>query len=153
MSTMRRDRIAMGILLALCLAIAQPSVAAAEERGKQQASDAKLGVDKKKGKPVGAAPAAGMEKQKPKSQVPAGEPKGASGKPNAKPQPVLPTKLRYLVPFQKLSLDGEISGRSWTIYLTQAQAAAARTLNYGYRSAIFVAPETSKMFAVDPEGT
>ena len=56
-----------------------------------------------------------------------------------------PAKLRYLAPFQRLSLDGEIASRSWSIYLTSGQAAAAQTLNYGYRSAIFVAPETSSI--------
>lgn len=60
-------------------------------------------------------------------------------------EPALPAKLRYLVPFQKLSLDGEIASRSWTIHLTPGQAASAQTLNYGYRSAIFVAPEASKL--------
>jgi cellulose synthase (UDP-forming) len=56
-----------------------------------------------------------------------------------------PTRLRYLVPFPKLTLDGEMANRSWTIYLTPVQAAAALKLNYGYRNAIFVAPETSKI--------
>ncbi|RYD90815.1 MAG: cellulose biosynthesis cyclic di-GMP-binding regulatory protein BcsB, partial [Sphingomonadales bacterium] len=60
-------------------------------------------------------------------------------------EPVVPARLRYLVPFQRLSLDGEIASRSWSIYLTPGQAAAARTLNYGYRSAIFIAPESSKI--------
>lgn len=60
-------------------------------------------------------------------------------------EPVLPAAIRYLVPFQRLSLDGEIASRSWTIYLTPGQAAAAQKLNYGYRSAIFVAPEASKL--------
>lgn len=60
-------------------------------------------------------------------------------------EPALPARLRYLAPFQKLSLDGEIASRSWSIYLTPGQAAAARTLNYGYRNAIFIAPESSKI--------
>ena len=58
---------------------------------------------------------------------------------------LVPAKLRYLAPFQRLSLDGEIASRSWSIYLTPGQAAAAQALNYGYRNAIFVAPESSKI--------
>lgn len=60
-----------------------------------------------------------------------------------KVEPVVPVKLRYLVPFPRLMLDGEIASRSWTVYLTPGQAAATQKLNYGYRSSIFVAPETS----------
>lgn len=58
---------------------------------------------------------------------------------------VIPANLRYLVPFPQLSLDGEIASHTWTIYLTPGQAASAQTLNYGYRNAIFVAPETSSI--------
>lgn len=62
-----------------------------------------------------------------------------------KVEPVTPAKLRYLVPFPKLTLDGEIAERTWTLYLTPGQAASALKLNYGYRNAILIAPETSKM--------
>jgi hypothetical protein len=61
------------------------------------------------------------------------------------PEPVVAAKLRYLVPFPRLTLDGEVASRHWTVFLTPAQAAAAQTLNYGYRSSIFVTPETSRM--------
>lgn len=56
-----------------------------------------------------------------------------------------PVVARYLVPFQKLTLSGEIASRNWMIYLTPGQAASALKFNYGYRNAIFVAPETSKI--------
>lgn len=56
-----------------------------------------------------------------------------------------PEKIHYLIPFQTLKLDGEIAGKTWTIYLTPAQAAAARKLDYAYRNSIVVAPETSKL--------
>lgn len=62
-----------------------------------------------------------------------------------KVEPAMPARLRYLVPFQRLTLDGEIASRSWTIYLTSGQAASAQTIHYGYRNAIFVAPETSRI--------
>jgi hypothetical protein len=60
-------------------------------------------------------------------------------------EPVVPVKLSYLVPFPKLTLDGEIASRTWTVYLTPGQAASALKLNYGYRNAILIAPETSKI--------
>ncbi|MBL0372155.1 cellulose biosynthesis cyclic di-GMP-binding regulatory protein BcsB [Rhizobium sp. KVB221] len=70
-----------------------------------------------------------------------------------RPAPVIVPKIdlaplqkpRYLLPFQSLKLNGEFATKTWTIYLTPAQAAAARTLNYGYRNAIVVAPETSSL--------
>jgi hypothetical protein len=62
-----------------------------------------------------------------------------------KVEPTVQGKLRYLLPFPRLMLDGEIASRSWTIYLTPGQAAATQKLNYGYRSSIFVAPEASRI--------
>jgi hypothetical protein len=53
--------------------------------------------------------------------------------------------LRYLVPFKTLNLEGEIATRTWLIYLTPAEAAAARKFKYGYQNAIVVAPETSRL--------
>lgn len=86
-------RIARGIPIALCLAVLHisPVTAAGQEKGKQQASDAKPGADKKMTKPDAAAPAAGTGKQKLKTQVAPGDQKSATGKPNAKPQPILDT--------------------------------------------------------------
>lgn len=52
---------------------------------------------------------------------------------------------RYILPFSQLVLAGENASRSWSIYLTQEQAAAKSTLNLGYQNAIIVAPEVSSL--------
>jgi len=52
---------------------------------------------------------------------------------------------RYLIPFPELVLAGEYARRSWSIYLTQEQAAAKATLNLAYQNAIVVAPEISHL--------
>jgi hypothetical protein len=54
-------------------------------------------------------------------------------------------KQRFLIPFQTLKLDGEFATKTWSIVLTPAEAASARKFNYGYRNAIVVAPESSKL--------
>jgi hypothetical protein len=54
------------------------------------------------------------------------------------------TSRRYVVPFPKLGLDGEYDRRSWSVYLTPEQAAAAATFNFSYQNAIVVAPEASQ---------
>ncbi|MCZ7449015.1 cellulose biosynthesis cyclic di-GMP-binding regulatory protein BcsB [Agrobacterium rhizogenes] len=53
------------------------------------------------------------------------------------------SRRRYILPFEKLSLSGEIDRRQWSIYLTPEQANAAVSLNIGYQNAIVVAPESS----------
>ena len=52
---------------------------------------------------------------------------------------------RYLLPFQAMTLSGETASKTWVVYLTPGQAAAAKRLNYGYKNAIVVAPETSRL--------
>ncbi|WP_421399626.1 cellulose biosynthesis cyclic di-GMP-binding regulatory protein BcsB [Agrobacterium fabrum] len=67
----------------------------------------------------------------------------------AKPVPASASSLnadsrrRYILPYEKLSLSGEIDRRQWSIYLTPEQANAAVSLNIGYQNAIVVAPESS----------
>ncbi|UXT59148.1 cellulose biosynthesis cyclic di-GMP-binding regulatory protein BcsB [Agrobacterium fabrum] len=53
------------------------------------------------------------------------------------------SRRRYILPYEKLSLSGEIDRRQWSIYLTPEQANAAVSLNIGYQNAIVVAPESS----------
>ncbi|KGE02017.1 cellulose biosynthesis cyclic di-GMP-binding regulatory protein BcsB [Rhizobium sp. YS-1r] len=50
---------------------------------------------------------------------------------------------RYLVPASDLALAGEYDRRSWSIYLTEEQAASPAKLNLQYQNAIVVAPEAS----------
>lgn len=52
---------------------------------------------------------------------------------------------RYLVPFTELVLAGEYAQRSWSVFLTPEQAAAATELHLGYQNAVVVAPEASRM--------
>ncbi|TRB06965.1 cellulose biosynthesis cyclic di-GMP-binding regulatory protein BcsB [Agrobacterium tumefaciens] len=53
------------------------------------------------------------------------------------------SRRRYILPYEKLSLSGEMDRRQWGIYLTPEQAGAAVLLNIGYQNAIVVAPESS----------
>lgn len=50
---------------------------------------------------------------------------------------------RYLIPASELTLAGEYDHRSWSIYLTEEQAALPAKLNFSYQNAIVVAPEAS----------
>ncbi len=52
---------------------------------------------------------------------------------------------RFIVPASDLGLNGEIDKKTWSLYLTAAQAAAPAKLNLAYRNAIVVAPEASKL--------
>ena len=52
---------------------------------------------------------------------------------------------RYLIPFPDLVLPGEYARRSWSVYLTQEQAAANAKLHLAYQNAIVVAPEISRL--------
>ena len=59
---------------------------------------------------------------------------------------------RYIIPFRSLSLTGETDRRTWSVYLTPGQAAAARALTFSYQNAIVVAPEAS-LLSVFVNGT
>ncbi|NTG37080.1 cellulose biosynthesis cyclic di-GMP-binding regulatory protein BcsB [Agrobacterium rhizogenes] len=52
---------------------------------------------------------------------------------------------RYVVPFAKFRLEGEYDRKSWSIYLTPEQAAAAAKFNFAYQNAVVVAPEASQL--------
>lgn len=106
------------LLVALLLAGSIPAFSAPFDMSGERAKDSVAESDKK----LDAAPIAGP-----------------------KVEPIVPVKLSYLVPFPKLTLNGEIASRTWTVYLTPGQAASALKLNYGYRNAILIAPETSKI--------
>ena len=75
----------------------------------------------------------------PKTEAPAagsevgGEPAG----PQAAQRPILPGEV--------LRLNGELDSRSWDIDLTRGEADSAATLTIGYKSALVVAPETSRL--------
>ncbi|SDN09603.1 cellulose biosynthesis cyclic di-GMP-binding regulatory protein BcsB [Ensifer sp. YR511] len=52
---------------------------------------------------------------------------------------------RFIIPFSALSLTGEVDERTWSVYLTPAQAQSAVSLNFAYQNAIVVAPEASTL--------
>lgn len=52
---------------------------------------------------------------------------------------------RYLLQKPQLRLDGEISRKGWSFYLTPEQAASVAKLNLAWRSAVVVAPELSQL--------
>ncbi|WP_421593038.1 cellulose biosynthesis cyclic di-GMP-binding regulatory protein BcsB [Shinella sp. M27] len=55
---------------------------------------------------------------------------------------------RYIIPATSLMLEGEAASRSFPVYLTPQQAAAATSINLGYSNAVVVAPEVSSLTVV-----
>lgn len=88
------------------------------------------------------APVAPRPAAAPPVTVPAPQP-SAGSVPARTPASSVDGRRRYILPYEKLSLAGEIDRRRWSIYLTPEQASAATTLNIGYRNAVVVAPENS----------
>ncbi|OCP04289.1 cellulose synthase BcsB subunit [Ensifer sp. LC13] len=72
---------------------------------------------------------------------------GKSGLPAERPIAAkLPDDFkRFIIPFSALSLTGEVDERTWSVYLTPAQAQSSATLNFSYQNAIVVAPEASTL--------
>ncbi|MFK3780718.1 cellulose biosynthesis cyclic di-GMP-binding regulatory protein BcsB [Agrobacterium sp. NPDC089420] len=68
---------------------------------------------------------------------------GAGPAPAQSSSPAADSRRRYILPYEKLSLSGEMDRRQWGIYLTPEQVNAAVALNIGYQNAIVVAPESS----------
>ncbi|MGX1097063.1 cellulose biosynthesis cyclic di-GMP-binding regulatory protein BcsB [Amorphus sp. MBR-141] len=57
----------------------------------------------------------------------------------------LPAVDRPIVPFAHLRLEGEVDFRSWTIYLSAAQAARGATLTVAFTNSVLVLPEASQL--------
>ncbi|KQQ38232.1 hypothetical protein ASG19_03985 [Rhizobium sp. Leaf306] len=55
------------------------------------------------------------------------------------------TARRYLIPAPSLRLNGEVQQRSWSVYLTEEQAATGAKLHLTYQNSIVVAPEASRL--------
>lgn len=56
-----------------------------------------------------------------------------------------PLPGRSILPLEKLRLEGEVDGRTWAVFLTQDEAAAAATLTIAYTNSVVVMPEASRL--------
>lgn len=59
-----------------------------------------------------------------------------------------PLARRYVLPVERLRMEGETASRSWQVWLTEAEAGAeagGAKLQIGYRSALMTAPEASRL--------
>src|SRR5450432_729865 len=52
---------------------------------------------------------------------------------------------RPILPYETLRLSGEVDSRSWNLDLTKGESDSAATLTIGYKSAVVVAPESSRL--------
>jgi hypothetical protein len=52
---------------------------------------------------------------------------------------------RPILPFETIRFEGETDARSWTFHLTQDEAASGTTLSMGYKNAVVVMPEGSRL--------
>lgn len=55
---------------------------------------------------------------------------------------------RYIITSTSLMLEGEAASRSFPVYLTPQQAAAATSISFGYSNAVVVAPEVSSLTVI-----
>lgn len=65
----------------------------------------------------------------------------------ASPSTQLPSEgmRRFLIPSDKLSLNGEVAREQWTVQLTADEARTATQLHLGYQNALVIAPELSRL--------
>lgn len=139
-----RSEIVLAALAALSLeASAQPSPFDMSSEGTPPASEQDASDD------VGPSAESPSEAPAP-SAAPASpaQPGGAPASDGAPPpRPAAPTAIgqRQIVPAASISLSGEVAHRRWAIFLTEAQAANAESVQIAYQSSILVAPEASSL--------
>jgi cellulose synthase operon protein B len=56
-----------------------------------------------------------------------------------------PAAQRAILPFEALHLSGEVDSRAWTVDLTRGESESPTTLSIGYKSALAVARESSRL--------
>ncbi|EIM27124.1 cellulose biosynthesis cyclic di-GMP-binding regulatory protein BcsB [Microvirga lotononidis] len=57
-----------------------------------------------------------------------------------------PTRIeRPILPFETVRLEGETDARSWTVHLTQDEASSGASIALGYKNAVVVMPEGSRL--------
>ncbi|WP_114943115.1 cellulose biosynthesis cyclic di-GMP-binding regulatory protein BcsB [Microvirga calopogonii] len=52
---------------------------------------------------------------------------------------------RPILPFETIRLEGETDARSWTVHLTQDEASSGASIALGYKNAVVVMPEGSRL--------
>ncbi|MFL5023423.1 MAG: cellulose biosynthesis cyclic di-GMP-binding regulatory protein BcsB, partial [Microvirga sp.] len=52
---------------------------------------------------------------------------------------------RPVLPFETIRLEGETDARSWTVHLTQDEASSGASIALGYKNAVVVMPEGSRL--------
>jgi hypothetical protein len=57
----------------------------------------------------------------------------------------VPAAQRAILPSEVLRLNGEVDSRSWSVELTRDESESPATLTVGYKSAVVVAPESSRL--------
>jgi cellulose synthase operon protein B len=60
-------------------------------------------------------------------------------------RPVAPRIERPILPFETMRLEGETDARSWTFHLTQDEASSGASISVGYKNAVVVMPEASRL--------
>ncbi len=63
-------------------------------------------------------------------------------------QPPSGSLRRFLIPSDKMSLNGEIARQQWTVQLTADEARTATQFHLGYQNALVIAPELSRLKVV-----
>ncbi|WP_371345126.1 cellulose biosynthesis cyclic di-GMP-binding regulatory protein BcsB [Ancylobacter sp. IITR112] len=156
-------RLSRGILIAALLLAAFGAKAQSPEPVAAPAFDMQDGAEDAIATPAAMAPTAApfsMTAPSPSSASPASPGAGAPG--YAAPFQMLPgqpvatasattnepetrTPDRFIVPLQRLRLEGEAMGRGWVTYFTQQEVERPATLLIGYVNAIYVMPERSRL--------
>lgn len=84
----------------------------------------------------------------PKSPAPVGNAQSPVGKPlvtgATAPRPAARVE-RPILPFETVRLDGETGSKAWAFHLTQDEASSGASISIGYKNAVVVMPEGSRL--------
>ncbi|WP_414472229.1 cellulose biosynthesis cyclic di-GMP-binding regulatory protein BcsB [Microvirga sp. M2] len=73
---------------------------------------------------------------------------GAASRPSVPTTPARPALVRIerpILPFETIRLEGETDAQSWTFHLTQDEASSGASIAVGYKNAVVVMPEGSRL--------
>ena len=94
------------------------------------------------------APSAPTKSVAPFQITPGGPASSAVSKPAVAPPParLAATRVeRPILPFETIRLEGETDAQSWTFHLTQDEASSGASIAVGYKNAVVVMPEGSRL--------